>query len=115
MQELSAQLPDGYVDEPGPDDVFSKVIGNDQNGLASMFGLGVRACDVWGVTPSRSAYRRENLYLKSKCEQLNGKVENLTSMVLEMRGSSENASNGSPRRPLVPNEPQSLRVYASLN
>lgn len=46
MQELSAQLPDGYVDEPGPDDVFSKVIGNDQNGLASMFGLGVRACDV---------------------------------------------------------------------
>ncbi|MFS7962559.1 hypothetical protein Hanom_Chr08g00728071 [Helianthus anomalus] len=46
MQQLSANLPEGLIDKPGPDDVFSKVMGNDLNGDAVMYGLGFRVADV---------------------------------------------------------------------
>ena len=57
MQQLSSNLPEGSIDKPGPDDVFSKVMGNDRNGDAVMYGLGVRAADVWaaGQEPGRAA------------------------------------------------------------
>ena len=60
MKRRSDNLPEGSIDNPGPDDIFSTVMGKDRNGDAGMFGLGVRASDVWGVTTSRSACHREN-------------------------------------------------------
>ncbi|XP_076934418.1 uncharacterized protein LOC143600682 isoform X2 [Bidens hawaiensis] len=77
MQQLSSNLLEGSTDNPGPDDVFSKVMGKDRNGDAVMYGLGVRGSDVWGVIPSRSACRRENIQLKSKCEELTSTVVQL--------------------------------------
>ncbi|KAJ0859976.1 hypothetical protein HanRHA438_Chr13g0618661 [Helianthus annuus] len=49
-------------------------MGNDRNGDEVMYGLGVRAADVWGVIPSRSACHRENIQLKSQCEELTSTV-----------------------------------------
>ena len=60
MKRRSDNLPEGSIDNPGPDDIFSTVMGKDRNGDAGMFGLGVRASDVWGVTTSRSVCHREN-------------------------------------------------------
>ncbi|GKB44701.1 eukaryotic translation initiation factor 5B-like protein [Tanacetum coccineum] len=57
MEELSSQLSEGETDEPGPQDVYSKVMGKGNNGPADLYGLGVRASDVWGVVLSRSARR----------------------------------------------------------
>ncbi|KAK9070473.1 hypothetical protein SSX86_010875 [Deinandra increscens subsp. villosa] len=50
MEELSSQAPKGSVDMPGPNDIYARVMGEDRNGNgdADMFGLGVRASDVWG-------------------------------------------------------------------
>nr|GEZ17154.1 hypothetical protein [Tanacetum cinerariifolium] len=49
MEELTFQLLEHELDESGPQDIYSKVMGNDKNGIAEMYGLGVRASDVWGV------------------------------------------------------------------
>nr|XP_043624521.1 uncharacterized protein LOC122596072 isoform X2 [Erigeron canadensis] len=48
MKQIKSSLPEGSNDKPGPDDVFSKVMGKDRNGDAVMYSLGVRASDVWG-------------------------------------------------------------------
>ena len=64
-------------------------MGKDRNGDAVMYGLGVRAYDVWGVIPSRSASRRENIQLKSKCDELTTTVDQLRAQVLEMKGSRD--------------------------
>ncbi|KAM0037158.1 hypothetical protein Hdeb2414_s0014g00434961 [Helianthus debilis subsp. tardiflorus] len=92
MQQLNSNLPEGSIDKPGPDDVFSKVMGNDRNGDAVMYGLGVRAADVWGVIPSRSACHRENIQLKSQCEELTSTVVQLRAQVSEMEGSRGGSS-----------------------
>jgi len=85
-----------------------------------MYGLGVRASDVWGVIPSRSACRRENNELKSRCEELTSTVEQLQAQVSEMKGLRDSSSVPpltSPYSPVVTNEPPHLRVcfyYKSL-
>ncbi|XP_071695046.1 uncharacterized protein [Rutidosis leptorrhynchoides] len=56
MNELKKNIPPGTSDEPGLDDIFSKVKGNDKYRNADLYGLGVRATDLWGITPSRIAY-----------------------------------------------------------
>ncbi|GKE14552.1 transposase, Tnp1/En/Spm-like protein, partial [Tanacetum coccineum] len=58
MEELSSQLPEGASDEPGPQDVYSKVMGKDNKGPADLYGLGVRASDVWGVLKARDSQRQ---------------------------------------------------------
>ncbi|XP_071708600.1 uncharacterized protein [Rutidosis leptorrhynchoides] len=55
MKELTDKLVDGQTDTPGPDDVFSQVMGPNNSGSAQTYGLGVRAKDLWGVVPGRSA------------------------------------------------------------
>jgi hypothetical protein len=113
MKELSATLPEGSLDKPGPDDIFAKVMGKDRYGDAVMYGLGVRASDVWGVVPGRSACRRENTALKSKCEELNTTVEQLRAEVLELKGSRDSSivqGLTSSHSPVATNEPPSLRV-----
>ncbi|PWA51002.1 hypothetical protein CTI12_AA468350 [Artemisia annua] len=77
MKRRSDNLPEGSIDNPGPDDIFSTIMGKDRNGDAGMFGLGVRASDVWGVTTSRSACHRENNELKSRCGELTSENEQL--------------------------------------
>ncbi|KAJ0957358.1 hypothetical protein HanPSC8_Chr01g0026361 [Helianthus annuus] len=71
---------------------FSKVMGSDRNGDVVMYGLGVRAADVWGVIPSRSACHRENIQLKSQCEELTSTVVQLRAQVSEMEGSRGGSS-----------------------
>ncbi|KAF5789333.1 putative transposase, Tnp1/En/Spm [Helianthus annuus] len=113
MQQLSSNLPEGSIDKPGPDDVFSKVMGNNRNGDAVMYGLGVRAADVWGVIPSRSACHRENIQLKSQCEELTSTVVQLRAQVSEMEGSRGGSSVqplASQHFPNVTNGHQRLRV-----
>ncbi|GJZ03292.1 transposase, Ptta/En/Spm [Tanacetum coccineum] len=94
MEELSSQLPEGASDEQGPQDVYSKVMGKDNNGLADLYGLGVRASDVWGVVPSRTACRRDMLMYKSRCDQLSCELAQLKARDSHKQGSSENASFG---------------------
>ena len=118
MQQLSSNLPDGSIDKPGPDDVFSKVMGKDRNGDAVMYGLGVRASDVWGVTSSRSTCRRENIQLKSKCEELTSTVARLQAQVSEIKGRTDGPSVPpltSPHFPIATNGPPRLRVFFYIN
>ncbi|PWA43765.1 hypothetical protein CTI12_AA531900 [Artemisia annua] len=107
MGELSSQLPEGATDEPAPQDVYSKVMGKDNNGPADLYGLGVRASDVWGVVPSRSARNRDKLMYKSRCDQLSSELAQLKARDSQRQGSSENGSSGAN----AVNEPQPLRVY----
>ncbi|KAF5796848.1 hypothetical protein HanXRQr2_Chr08g0356681 [Helianthus annuus] len=77
------------------------------------YGLGVRAADVWGVIPSRSACHRENIQLKSQCEELTSTVVQLRAQVSEMEGSRGGSSVQplvSQRFPNVNNGYQRLRV-----
>ncbi|KAJ0450388.1 putative transposase, Tnp1/En/Spm [Helianthus annuus] len=76
-------------------------------------GLGVRAADVWGVIPSRSACHRENIQLKSQCEELTSTVVQLRTQVSEMEGSRGGSSVqplASQHFPNVTNGHQRLRV-----
>ncbi|XP_035838631.1 uncharacterized protein LOC118479405 [Helianthus annuus] len=88
-------------------------MGNYRNGDAVMYGLGVRAADVWGVIPSRSACHRENIQLKSECEELTSTVVQLRAQVSEMEGSRGGSSVqplASQHFPNVTNGRQRLRV-----
>nr|XP_043612408.1 uncharacterized protein LOC122584259 [Erigeron canadensis] len=111
MKQIKSNLPEGSNDKPGPDDVFSKVMGKDRNGDVVMYGLGVRASDVWGVLPSRSACHRENIQLKAQCEELTSKVVQLRAqakMNESMDGSSVPPSAS--HCPVATNGPPRLRV-----
>ena len=120
MKRLSDNLPEGTIDEPGPDDIFSTVMGKDRYGDAGMYGLGVRPSDVWGVIPSRSACHRENNELKSRCGELTSENEQLRAALSEMKGSTDSSivpPLTSQHSPVVTNEPPRLRVcfyYKSL-
>ncbi|XP_071704517.1 uncharacterized protein [Rutidosis leptorrhynchoides] len=70
MKELKDKHVDGQTDTPGPDDVFSQVIGPNNSGSAQTYGLGIRAKDLWGVVPGRPAVRKENAQLKSDKAEL---------------------------------------------
>ncbi|PWA67365.1 transposase, Ptta/En/Spm [Artemisia annua] len=112
MKRLSDNLPEGSIDKPEPDDIFSTVMGKDRNGDANMYGLGVRASDVWGVIPSRSACHRENNELKSRCGELTSENEQLRAQLSEMKGSMDSSSVPpltSQHSPVVTNEPPRLR------
>ncbi|MFS8009995.1 hypothetical protein Hanom_Chr14g01291781 [Helianthus anomalus] len=69
MQQLCSNLPEGSIDKPGPDDVFSK-----------------------GVIPSPSTCQRENIQLKSQCEELTSTVVKLRAQVSKMEGSRGGSS-----------------------
>ncbi|XP_071699310.1 uncharacterized protein [Rutidosis leptorrhynchoides] len=70
MKDLTEKLGDGATDAPGPDDVFSTVMGKAKNGTAEMYGLGVRANHLWGAGPSRLAVSKANAQLMSRNAQL---------------------------------------------
>ncbi|GJV43953.1 putative transposase, Tnp1/En/Spm-like protein [Tanacetum coccineum] len=110
MEELSSQLPEGATDEPGLQDVYSKVMGKDNNGPADLYELGVHALDVWGMVPSRVACHRDKLMYKSRCDQLSSELVELKARDSQRQGSSENASFSTN----VVNEPQPLRVGAEV-
>lgn len=113
MQELSSTLPDGEIDKPGPEDVYSRVMGNHKYGAAEMYGLGVRASDVFGVIPSRSACRKENFQLKTKNAELSAINEQLTAQLAEKIGASDGScvqALATPECPVVPNVARNLKV-----
>ncbi|XP_071735363.1 uncharacterized protein [Rutidosis leptorrhynchoides] len=70
MKDLTEKLGDGATDAPGPDDVFSTVMGKAKNGTTEMYGLGVRANHLWGAGPSRLAVSKANAQLMSRNAQL---------------------------------------------
>ncbi|PWA60130.1 transposase, Ptta/En/Spm [Artemisia annua] len=120
MEELTSQLSEHELDEPGPQDIYSKVMGNDKNGTAEMYGLGVRASDVWGVVPSRSARHRDKLQWKSTAERLSAELAQYKARDAQRQGSSDNDSHG-PNVPhpspqgLIANEPRPLRGFLALD
>ncbi|XP_071694923.1 uncharacterized protein [Rutidosis leptorrhynchoides] len=69
MKELSKELPEGSLDEPGPDDIYAQVRGTAKHGQAKMYGLGVRVSDVWGKVRSRDALCKENVKLKAELQE----------------------------------------------
>ncbi|XP_071726723.1 uncharacterized protein [Rutidosis leptorrhynchoides] len=69
MKELSKELPEGSLDEPGPDDIYAQVRGKAKHGQAEMYGLGVRVSDVWGEVRSRAAICQENVKLKAELQE----------------------------------------------
>ncbi|KVH94857.1 hypothetical protein Ccrd_003081, partial [Cynara cardunculus var. scolymus] len=93
--DLNFQLPEGSLDEPGTNDVFSKAMGKDKHGSARTYGLDVRGSDIWGVLPSRFTCYRENMLWKRAYKDVSNEVAKLKAMVLEMRGSNENISSTS--------------------
>ncbi|GKD53015.1 transposase, Ptta/En/Spm [Tanacetum coccineum] len=120
MDELTSQLSEHELDEPGPQDIYSKVMGNDKNGTAEMYGLGVHASDVWGVVPSRSARRRDKLQWKSTAEQLSIELAEYKVREAQRQGSSDNDSYGvnvphtSPQGLIVANEPRHFTIQDDI-
>nr|XP_043623702.1 uncharacterized protein LOC122595414 [Erigeron canadensis] len=111
MKQIKLKLAEGSNDTPGPDDIFSKVMGKDRNGDAIMYGLGVRASDVWGVIPNRSACHKENIQLKARCEELTSEVDWLKAQA-KINGSMDGSSDPplTSHSPVVTNGPAPLRV-----
>ncbi|XP_071697058.1 uncharacterized protein [Rutidosis leptorrhynchoides] len=70
MDEIAKTLSEGSTDNRGPDDVFSKVMGNNKYGAVNMYGLGVRASDLWGKLPSHNVVCMENIQLKLENTEL---------------------------------------------
>ncbi|GJS41113.1 hypothetical protein Tco_0566156 [Tanacetum coccineum] len=116
LDELTSQLSDNETDEPGPQDIYFKVMGNNSNETAEMYGLGVCASDVWGVVLSCSARRRDKFQWKSTAGQLSVELAQYKVKELQRQGSSLNDSNGtnapstSPKSLVVAIESQPLRV-----
>ncbi|XP_071714432.1 uncharacterized protein [Rutidosis leptorrhynchoides] len=69
MKELSKELPEGSLDEPGLDDIYAQVRGTAKHVQAEMYGLGVRVSDVWGEVRSRAALCQENVKLKAELQE----------------------------------------------
>ncbi|XP_071704778.1 uncharacterized protein [Rutidosis leptorrhynchoides] len=69
MKELSKELLEGSLDEPGPDDIYAQVRGTAKHGQAKMYGLGVRVSDVWGEVRSRAALCQENVKLRAELQE----------------------------------------------
>ncbi|GKG27902.1 hypothetical protein Tco_0406229, partial [Tanacetum coccineum] len=67
-------------------------MGNNSNGTAEMYGLGVFASDVWGVVLSCSTRHRDKFQWKSTVEQLSAELAKAKE--LQRQGSSVNDSNG---------------------
>ncbi|KAJ9557918.1 hypothetical protein OSB04_012532 [Centaurea solstitialis] len=114
MLDLNFQLPEGSLDEPGPDDVFSKVMGKDKHGSARMYGLGVRASDVWGVFPSRAACYRESMLWKKAYIDVSKEVAEVKAMILAMQGSNEYTSSVSSAPVTAVNPPQATTELQPL-
>ncbi|KAH6787388.1 hypothetical protein C2S52_006940 [Perilla frutescens var. hirtella] len=57
MQERSNQLPGGYNDGIGPNDVFSQIMGDDAPGHVRMLGQGICPSDVWSEAPGSTSNR----------------------------------------------------------
>ncbi|XP_071718784.1 uncharacterized protein [Rutidosis leptorrhynchoides] len=69
MKELSKELPEGSLDEAGPDDIYAQIRGTAKHGQAEMYGLGVRVSDVWGKVSSHDALCKENVKLNAELQQ----------------------------------------------
>ncbi|XP_071741874.1 uncharacterized protein [Rutidosis leptorrhynchoides] len=95
MDDLTKDLPEGTVDETEPDDVFSKVVGNNKYVAADMYGLGGKKADLWGKIPSRNAVLIENIKLKSDNEVLVKENTNLKVALLDKNGSIVEDNTGS--------------------
>lgn len=108
MKDLAKQLPEGSLDNPGPDDVYSQVMGVNNYGYANMYGLGVRASNVWGVKAARAAIDRENAMLKSENERLRSENERLKETDGTLVGITP------PHSSVVPNVQNPLRVCFSI-
>ncbi|GJW12623.1 putative reverse transcriptase domain-containing protein [Tanacetum coccineum] len=85
MEELSSQLPEGATDEPRPQDVYSKVMGKENNRPTYLYGLGARASDVWGVVPSHAARLNEPQPLRVGAEVYIKSIFNSTKIVAKGR------------------------------
>nr|GEV53719.1 hypothetical protein [Tanacetum cinerariifolium] len=113
---LSNNAQDNETDEPGPQDIYFKVMGNNSNETAKMYGLGVCASDVWGVVLSCSARRRDKFQWKSTAGQLSVELAQYKVKELQRQGSILNDSNctnapsTSPKSLVVAIESQPLRV-----
>nr|GEW53499.1 transposase, Ptta/En/Spm [Tanacetum cinerariifolium] len=59
-----------------------------------MYGLGVRAFDVWGVVPSHSARHRDKLQWKSTSEQLSIDLAEYKEREAQRQGPSDNNYDG---------------------
>lgn len=59
-----------------------------------MYGLGVRASDVWGVVPIRSTRRRDKLQWKSTAERLSVELSQYKARKHKKQGLSDNDSYG---------------------
>ncbi|XP_071739604.1 uncharacterized protein [Rutidosis leptorrhynchoides] len=95
MKELTDKLVDGETDTPGPDNVFSQVMGRNNSGSAQTYGLGVRAKDLWGVVPGRSAIRKENAQLKSDKAELDNESSRLKAQLARKNNGSGVENEGS--------------------
>nr|GEZ50937.1 hypothetical protein [Tanacetum cinerariifolium] len=94
LDELTSQLSDNEMDEPGTQDIYFEVIGNNSNETAEMYGLGVCASDVRGVVLNCSARRRDKFQWKSTAGQLSVELAQYKVKELQRQGSSVNDSNG---------------------
>ncbi|XP_071687843.1 uncharacterized protein [Rutidosis leptorrhynchoides] len=98
MKELTDKLVDGETDTPGPDDIFSQVMGRNHSSSPQTYGLGVRAKYLWGVVPGRSAVRKENAQLKSDKAELENENSRLKAQLAQKNNGSGVENEGSGHR-----------------
>ncbi|XP_071727804.1 uncharacterized protein [Rutidosis leptorrhynchoides] len=95
MKELTDKLVDGETDTPGPDDVFSQVMGHNNSGSAQKYGLGILAKDLWGIVPGRLVVRKENAQLKFDKSELIDEYSTLKAQLARKNNGSGVENEGS--------------------
>ncbi|GKD31246.1 hypothetical protein Tco_1242024, partial [Tanacetum coccineum] len=75
MNELTSQLSEHELDEPGPQDIYSKLMGNDKNRTVEIYGL-------------------DKLQWKSTVERLSIELADYKAREAQRQGSNDNNSYG---------------------
>ncbi|XP_057790345.1 uncharacterized protein LOC131007210 [Salvia miltiorrhiza] len=92
IEELRSQLPEGFEDTVGPNDLYAQVTGQDKPGCVRMFGEGVSPSDVWGEVPNRNMCKRVMLEQRSEMLKMKNKIEELQARLLAHQNSLSQSS-----------------------
>ncbi|KAH7847069.1 hypothetical protein Vadar_021484 [Vaccinium darrowii] len=93
MRVLSSQVPEGEHDSSSPNDIFSKVMGEEKSGSLRMYGLGVCPSDVWGEVPSSGTSYRMSFEWKTELDKTNKKLEELMNLYKQSGANGVNPPN----------------------
>ncbi|XP_012846311.1 PREDICTED: uncharacterized protein LOC105966291 [Erythranthe guttata] len=82
MKDLISELPSGAKDI-GPDDIFSRVVGQDKPGRVRMFGRGVTASVVYGDLHKGGETCHTNIAYKNEIDALKQRADEQDKLIIE--------------------------------